>query len=244
MAGRARDRWIGAVLGALAVLVLLAVAVVVFVLVVSEPAGEAGSTLDPVEPPASADGSDLGPDGGATPPDDLAAGQTWLGEVSLDAATIATPEARLTDVVAVGDDVLAGPDGTVAGTLQVQATVPFEVVAAELGPMTTVRSGEGRQAVVEREVELFGRVFRVVASGTVDAVDGRLVVEPRTIDIGGPDFLSATIGDVARGLVTIEQPVEGLPEGLVLRGVEVVDDGFRAELSGEDVPLDEVAPPG
>jgi hypothetical protein len=37
--------------------------------------------------------------------------------------------------------------------------------------------------------------------------------------------------------VTIEQTVEGLPEGLVLRDVAVQDDGFRARLDGVDVRL-------
>ena len=38
--------------------------------------------------------------------------------------------------------------------------------------------------------------------------------------------------------MTIRQPVEGVPEGLVLKEVTVQDDGFRALLSGEDVRLD------
>jgi hypothetical protein len=37
--------------------------------------------------------------------------------------------------------------------------------------------------------------------------------------------------------VTIEQDIEGLPEGLVLRDVAVRDDGFRATFRGEDVEL-------
>ena len=40
-----------------------------------------------------------------------------------------------------------------------------------------------------------------------------------------------------RELVTIRQPVEGVPDGLVLQEVTVQDDGFRARLSGTDVRL-------
>lgn len=57
---------------------------------------------------------------------------------------------------------------------------------------------------------------------------GRLIVEPRSIDIGGPDFLSDATAAVVRGLVTIEHEIEGLPEGLVLQDVTVQGDGFRA----------------
>ena len=53
---------------------------------------------------------------------------------------------------------------------------------------------------------------------------GRLVVEPRSIDFGGPDFLSDAVGAVVRRLVTIEHDIEGLPEGLVLEDVTVQDE--------------------
>lgn len=45
------------------------------------------------------------------------------------------------------------------------------------------------------------------------------------------------IASVVRRSVTIEHEIEGLPEGLVLQDVTVQDDGFRANLRGEDVKL-------
>jgi hypothetical protein len=90
---------------------------------------------------------------------------------------------------------------------------------------------------VVRTVEAFGRELRVTATGTVEVEAGRLVVEPRSIDFGGPGFLSDATAAVVRRLVTIEHDVEGLPEGLVLRDVAVRDDGFRVSLRGEDVRL-------
>ena len=100
-----------------------------------------------------------------------------------------------------------------------------------------VRAAEGGQAAVVRTVEVLGRELRVVATGTVEVEGGSLVVEPRSIDIGGPDFLSNAIGTVVRSLVTIEHEIEGLPEGLVLQDVTVQEDGFRANLTGADVRL-------
>jgi hypothetical protein len=119
----------------------------------------------------------------------------------------------------------------------VDATVPFEVVADGLGDGTVVRAADDGQATVVRTVEVLGRNLRVVATGSVDVEAGRVVVEPRSIDIGGPDFLSDTLAVVVRRLVTIEHDIEGLPEGLVLQGVTVQSDGFRADLRGEDVDL-------
>jgi stage V sporulation protein SpoVS len=90
---------------------------------------------------------------------------------------------------------------------------------------------------VVRTVEVLGRELRVVATGTVEARDGRIVVEPRSIDIGGPELVSGAIAAVVRQFVTIEQQVEGLPAGLVLQDVSVQADGFRAHLTGNDVAL-------
>jgi hypothetical protein len=90
---------------------------------------------------------------------------------------------------------------------------------------------------VVRTVTVLGRGLRVTATGTVEAKAGKLVVEPRSIDFGGPDFLSDATASVVRRLVTIEYDIEGLPKGLVLQNVAVQGDGFRANLRGEDIKL-------
>jgi hypothetical protein len=224
---RARDRLTGA---ALAVL-LLAVVAVGLLWWLTQPAGTAAGTgaAPTARPPAAAPG-------GLEPPGDLAADESWLADVVLDAGEVVTPDSRLRDVRAVGRDVRSGPAGARAGTLEVDATVPFEVVAGQLGGGIVVRRA-GSRAQVVRTLDVAGRQLRVVATGDVTVEDGRLVVEPRSIDVGGPDLLASRLADLARRLVTIEQDVEGLPEGLVLQRVTVQDDGFRARLEGEDVRL-------
>ncbi|MDQ0821836.1 hypothetical protein QFZ79_004213 [Arthrobacter sp. V4I6] len=81
------------------------------------------------------------------------------------------------------------------------------------------------------------RELRVIATGTVEVEAGRLVVEPHSIDLGGPDVLSDATAAVARRLVTIEHDIEGLPEGLDVQDVAVLGDGFRANIRGENVNL-------
>ena len=228
---RTRDRLVGAAIGALVVLVLLVVAGLGLALWLSSPADEPGPVSRPPTPPAP---------GAGVPqePDDLAEGETWFQDLALDAGTVATPDARLLDVQATGQDVLTDADGILAGYLVVDATVPFDVVAAEMGAGSTVAAGgSASEASVTREVEVAGRRFDVVASGTVDVVGGRLLIEPTTIDVGGPAFLANALGALARELVTVEHTIEGIPEGLVLLDVEVQPDGFRASLQGEDVRL-------
>ncbi|WP_315094455.1 LmeA family phospholipid-binding protein [uncultured Cellulomonas sp.] len=223
---RLRDGLLGA---AVAVLVLV-LAVGIFVWSISDPAGGgAAASSAPVPGPSTG--------GTVAPPSDLDPAEMWLDDLVLDAGLVVLPDSTLRDVTVTAQGARTGPDGLVATAMVVDATVPFEVVAAQIGQDAVVRSGGASVAVVERTVEIAGRSFDVVASGEVDVVGGRLVVEPTTIDIGGPSFLAGLIGSVVRGLVTIEHEVEGLPEGLVLQDVDVRDDGFRAHLRGDDVRI-------
>lgn len=171
------------------------------------------------------------------PPARLRPDEVWLANLVLDTRRIATADSMLRDVRARGRDVVTGPSGLVASRVTVDATVPFEVVAAELGDGAEVRAAEDGQAMVLTSVKALGRELDVAATGTVEVVAGRLVVEPRSIDLGGPGFLSDALAAVVRRLVTIEHEVAGLPEGLVLEDVSVRSDGFRARLRGHDVVL-------
>lgn len=223
---RVKDWLIGA---AGMILVLVVVAAVLWCSV-SDPAG--GGEAGPVPSPTA--GADSPP---AQPPADLREDEVWLADVALDAGTVVAGGSILRDVQAFGQDVVTSPDGLVAGRLAVDATVPFDVVAGKLGSGTEVRSADGGQAMVVRTVSALGRELRVIATGTVEVRGGKLIVEPRSIDIGGPDFLSDATAAVVRRLVTIEHDIEGLPEGLVLQDVAVQGDGFRANLRGEDIKL-------
>jgi hypothetical protein len=218
-------------IGALGMVLVLGVAVVILWWVASDPIGEGEAEPDPSPTVRT------GRAPGAVPPTDLRGDEVWFDDLVLDAGILVSGGSALRDVRAVGQDVITGPDGLVAARLVVDATVPFEVVADGLGDGTVVRAADDGQATVVRTVEVLGRNLRVVATGSVDVEAGRVVVEPRSIDIGGPDFLSDTLAVVVRRLVTIEHDIEGLPEGLVLQGVTVQSDGFRADLRGEDVDL-------
>jgi hypothetical protein len=222
---RVRD-WL---IGATGMVLFLGVMTAILWWAVSDPAG--GGEAGPVTTPPV--GADRPP--AAQPPADLREDEVWLGDLILDAGTVVTAGSTLRDVRAVGQDVVTSPEGLVAGRLAVDATVPFDVVANKLGDGTEVRSADGGQATVVRTVNALGRELRVTATGTVEIQGGKLIVEPRSIDLGGPDFLSDATAAVVRRLVTIEHDIEGLPEGLVLQDVAVQGDGLRANLRGEDI---------
>ncbi|WP_431473479.1 hypothetical protein [Ornithinimicrobium sp. W1665] len=165
-------------------LLLIVLALGVLWWVVTTPAGEQAGT--PTTPAVREDPGTPGQE----PPTDLADEEVWLADVDIAAGTVVLPDSTLRDVQAVGRGVRSGGEGLVVDDLEVQATVPFADVASELGGDSVVRPADDGQASVVRTVEVLGRELTAVATGTVEVVDGLLVVEPRAIDIGGPDVLS------------------------------------------------------
>jgi hypothetical protein len=216
-------------LGVGTTLAVLVLAGVVLVATLGSPAPGPSTDAPPPLPIAAAPAP--------VPPADLAPDETWLGAVELRSQDVVAPEGALVDVEAVGSGVRFGDDGLRADRLRIDATVPFAVVAEQVGPDTTVFDAGGGLAGVERTVTILGRATTVRATGSVGADGGELVIEPQTVDLGGPGFLDAAASSLARALVTIRQPIEGVPEGMALTSVAVTPEGFDAVLVGSDVVI-------
>lgn len=167
----------------------------------------------------------------------LEPGQTWLSAVVLDSTAVLTQDGPLTDVRATGRDVSLTPDGLTAGSLTIDAVLPFASAAGQVGDGVVLYAAGSGRAGLRRTVSVLGRDVPVTATGTVRAEDGLLVVEPETVDLGGPDFLDSAASATVRRLVTIRQQVEGLPQGMRLTRVEVVSGGFRVHLEGRRIAL-------
>lgn len=213
-------------LGLLAGVLVVVVGTGVLVLSASQPTGAA--------PPAPQQSAPASPGG---PPASLRKGETWLQSVDLDSPSVLTSEGPFQDVRASGTDVLVTAQGLRVGRLRLEATLPFAAAAQQVdGGVELYAAGAGR-AGVRREASLLGRQVTVRATGTVSAVDGQLVIEPETVDLGGPDLVDSALSAAARRLVTIRHTVEGLPDGMRLVRVTVTDNGFRALLEGSNVAL-------
>lgn len=125
-----------------------------------------------------------------------------------------------------------------AGTATIEATLPTASIDQIIADQTTLSittnvDGDALQAT--------GQVLgvRLTASLIPRVEDGKLLVDVTSVAIGGAslsvDSLPKSIGDK---LDDIEIPVKtGLPEGLVLSGVQVVDDGVRITATGTDVVI-------
>ena len=213
---------LGVLSGVVAVVLGLAALVLV--------AGDPGTAAPP--PPPGVSATPL-----PSPPGDLRRGETWLQAVALDSSVAITPDGAFRDVRATGRDVRMTSAGLRAGTLRIEATLPFDAAARQIGSGVQLYAAGGGRAGIRRNATLLGRDVQVQATGTVRAVGGRLVIEPETVDLGGPDLLDTALSAAARRLVTIHHTVQGLPAGMRLTHVTVTEAGFRATLDGNDVVL-------
>lgn len=230
--GQSRRRLLDGTIGALVMLGIVVLALLLLWLSMTRPVNN-----DDATPVASSAFPTAVPSTEATPPPDLAEDEVWLGDISLNASSVIAAGTPLLDVVGTGTDVTSGPDGLMADHVDLTATVPFDVVAAEIGPGATLSAADGGEVRVDTRVEAFGRSLPVGATGTVTVADGNLLMVPTAIDIGGSRFVTDLLGEGLQELVMIEHRIEGLPDGVVLRSVQVVDDGFRTNLTGDDIRL-------
>jgi hypothetical protein len=206
---------------------LLVLVVAAGALVVSLGSGATATTPPPPSPSATA----------PPPPADLGRDETWLGTVDLRSEDVVSAEGDLANVHATGSGIRFGNDGLHADRLDLDATVPFDTVAEQVGPGTRVYAVSGGRAGVERQVTVLGRDLTVRATGRVTADGGKLVIEPETVDLGGPAFVDSAVSALARSLVTIREDVPGVPAGMTLTDIAVSGAGMVVSLTGTDVTV-------
>ncbi|KGN33953.1 hypothetical protein N802_07845 [Knoellia sinensis KCTC 19936] len=214
------------VLGAATTLVAIVVAALVLVWSVGSP----GSGSDVRVPSAS-------PTARPSAPTDLGKGETWLGDVRLTSAQVVTGDGGLEDVTAVGTGITLTEDGLRATRLDIDAALPFETAASQIGDGVELYAADDGLTGLRRTVSALGRDIQVRATGRVRAEGGQLVITPQTIDLDGPDWLDSAASAIVRQLVTIRHTVQGVPDGMALTSVSVRPDGFQAHLRGNDVHI-------
>ena len=170
-------------LGVGATLAVLVLALVVLVLSLGSGASGAPAASPTPRPSGSATV--------AQQPADLADDETWLGAVDLRSQDVVSAKGDLVDVVATGSGVRFSQAGLKAQSLDIDATIPFDTVAEQVGQDVTVFDAGNGKTGVERQVTILGRDLTLKATGTVTADGGQLLIEPETVDLGGPSFLDA-----------------------------------------------------
>jgi archaellum component FlaF (FlaF/FlaG flagellin family) len=166
----------------------------------------------------------------------LAAGSLDHVTGTIDGATLSGVSAR--DVVFDGRDVTTTEPYSV-GDATVTATLP----TAAVQQLVDQRTGLDVDLAVSGDaLRASGSVLGVTLTADLEphATDGKLTVDVQKVTVGG---LTVSVDDLPGGLgdrlqdLTI--PVTGLPTGMGLADVAVVDDGLRVTATGEDVRLEE-----
>ena len=161
--------------------------------------------------------------------------------ISLTGADMGQPEGTSADVSLRGvevalSDVLSGsvqqvPVERVDGT----ATLSYALLAAQLGPGTTVtRDGDGLR--VQRTVEVAGVSVPLTATGTVSVDDGAVLVDVDDASGAGVDVPDVLVDRVSDAL-DLRYVIPPLPFGLQVTGVAPADDGVRVAVGATDTVL-------
>ena len=192
--------------------------------------------VDEVAAPNPAETTVLTSNTGVHRPQSVGQGETWLGDVDLSSSDVLTADGPLRDVTALGTGVSLTADGLAARRLEISATLPFATAAEQMGE-DIVLYPAGDLAGMRRTVEVLGRDVPIDATGRVSAVNGQLVIQPETVDLGSFAWLNTLASATIRRFVTIEHEVTGIPAGMRLDTVEVRPNGFAVELSGAGVRI-------
>lgn len=211
-----------AALGVVFVLLLLTAVVTWFSW--TTPLEESATAPSEESTPATPDGQPLGEN-------DLRA-----GDAVLQAPRVDTSAGPISDVRIDASDFLKQGDTVTAGGVAAQATVPFDTVEAQVGGGMELRAlGDGRVAA-RLPIEVLGRGVTVVGNGNVQGNGNTIAFRPSEVGIeGGPSGIGVP-GPVADRF-TFGEAVPGLPEGLSITRIEVVDGGFQVHLTGDQVSL-------
>lgn len=188
-----------------------------------------------VAPPLPTPG--IGAPPSTTPPSDLPSGATWLSMVEFTSSDVLTDAGAFRDVAATGRGVTVSDNGIDANQLNLEATLTWAAAAEQVGEGVELYAAGSGLAGFSRTVTALGQDIPVKGTGHVRAEGGLLVIEPETIDLSGPNWLDSVASTLVRNLVTIRQPVAGVPDGMRLTRVQVVDSGFRTSLEGRDLSI-------
>lgn len=196
----------------------------------SEPAGE------PAAPPPTA-ATPAAPSGDLTPPGGIGAGEVWAAGSRLESARVDTEAGEIADVVITAEGVHAGQEGAQAGSVEATARVPFTTVERQVGNGIRLAHDGSGSVRATAPFTVLGRTLHVSGTGEVRPDGEYLLVVPGSLDTPGPDVIGDAIGAAARAAITVREPISGLPEGMLLTGIRVLDDGFHVQLQGDQVAL-------
>lgn len=191
----------------------------------SEPPVVAPTTA-PVTPSAAPE------DPSASPPGDLAGEDAWLPEIDLASERLVTQGLDLRDVRVQATGARTTADGAMRfAHLEVDGVVTYASVEQQVGDGLRLSPAGDGLVRAAMQVSVLGRTMEVSGDAQVRGEGDRIVIDLARVTGAG-----ALDGAIER-LPPISRPVPGLPPGMTLTGVEVIDEGFRVRATGDDVTI-------
>ena len=163
-----------------------------------------------------------------------------FGEVHVDASSLTTDQGSASDVRIVARGV-SGPSGgrvTIA-RLSGRGTVRYDEVVRRVDqPGLSLRDAGGGRVGMRRKVTVLGRSVTATAVGRVRATGRGLRVTADSIEITGGSTVDNQLADSLGSLFSFTYRLRELPEGVTIRSIEPVADGFVVRVVGADLSVD------
>jgi hypothetical protein len=102
--------------------------------------------------------------------------------------------------------------------------VAYDQLARRSKERALAVTADGRRLRVTGEVRVLGRTVTATALSRVEVVEGDLLVTAESYQVGG-EVASEVLSRALGGRLDLRVPVEQLPYGLRVTGVEVAPDG-------------------
>ena len=160
-------------------------------------------------------------------------------KVRLDATSLTAAQGNASNIRIVARDV-TGPS---AGRVRIRrlsgpGTVSYaEVVRRVDQPGLTMRDAGGGDVGLRRDVTVLGQRFTATAVGRVQAPGRRLRVTATSIEITDGSTVDDQVGGSPEEVFSFTYRLRDLPEGVVIRSIDPVADGFDVRVAGADVSV-------
>ncbi len=121
-----------------------------------------------------------------------------------------------------------------------RAVVGYDQLAQQSGDRQLTFAPDAGRLRVTGTIEVFGEELSAVAVSRLSVVEGVLLVTAESFEVGN-DLADSLLSGALEGRFDLRVPVEDLPYGLTMTGVEVGDDGVVVLAQADDTVLE--APP-
>jgi hypothetical protein len=161
-----------------------------------------------------------------------------FGEIRVRADDVALPKVTIGRVEAEARRVRLTDSGVSAGSVTVDATVPYGSLPAAGGNVRIVGADDAQRLVIQADISVRGLSLAATVYADVTLSGTKLAVKPAEVELSslGLRVPASRLPAAASQQRDIDLPA--LPAGLTYRSVTPAPDGLRVIVDGSDLHLD------